>query len=80
MLEKVIKQAGVKTRMISAENPTGEKGGACRAVPDPSDPALFHSSKSLGKGWKVNPFIRIAPHTNATLAISRGLRASNRTS
>ena len=26
-------EAGIPTRQISAENPTGEKGGACRWVP-----------------------------------------------
>ena len=72
MLEKIIGKAGVKTRMISAENPTGEKGGGCRAEPNPNDPKLYHSGKSLGKGWKVNPFIRIAPHTNVMLADIEG--------
>ena len=54
-------QTGIITRQISAENPNGEKGGACAAVPNPDDPALIHSrpAQRLGKGWKVNPFIRV---------------------
>lgn len=62
--------AGVVTRQISAENPTGEKGGACRWDPDPTDPDLPHSgaSVSLGRGWKVRPFIRVPAGQVVTLA------------
>ncbi|MCR4682290.1 MAG: hypothetical protein K5647_03045 [Clostridiales bacterium] len=65
---------GVITRQISAENPTGEKSGAARAMPDPSDPALFHSgpARKLGKGWKVNPFIRVQAGETVTLADIKG--------
>lgn len=39
------------TRTISLENPTGEKGGGAKAVPDQKDFAL-----DLGPGWKERPF------------------------
>ena len=65
MLDNLPRLCGIKTRMISAENPTGEKGKACMAEPCA---ALPHSEKSLGKGWKVNPFIRIAPKSKVVLA------------
>jgi hypothetical protein len=46
-----------RTRSVSPENPTGEKGMGGRAVPDPSDPKLPFSAaaRDLGRGWKVNP-------------------------
>jgi len=67
-------EIGIPTRQISAENPTGEKGGACGWVPDPSDPNLPFSGSSLrlGKGWKVRPFIKIAPHETVTLMDVKG--------
>ncbi len=61
---------GVVTRQISAENPTGEKGAACRWSPDPADPNLPHSGAALdlGRGWKVHPFIKVNSGQVATLA------------
>ena len=41
-----------KTYSISAENPTGEKGGGARSIPSQD-----HHSSRLGKGWKVKPCI-----------------------
>jgi hypothetical protein len=63
-------EAGVPTRQISAENPTGEKGRACTWDPDPTHPDLVHSGAAvdLGRGWKVRPFIRVAAGTTVTLA------------
>ena len=72
MLDDLMYKSGVVTRMISAENPTGEKGKACMAKPSTTDPFLFHSSKSLGEGWKVNPFIRIAPQSKIVIADIKG--------
>lgn len=68
MLENLYKKAGIVTRMISAENPTGEKGKACLAVPNKDDENLYWSKNSLGEGFKVNPFIRIKPKTTITIA------------
>src|SRR5690348_11582507 len=63
-------QAGAVTRQISAENPTGEKGGGCRWDPDPNDPDLSHSGPALdlGRGWKVRPFIPVKAGETVTLA------------
>lgn len=52
-----------ETRSISAENPTGEKGGGGRAKPDPHGPA-----RELGVGWKCAPFSKILPGETFTLA------------
>jgi len=67
-------QAGVVTRQVNAENPTGGKGSACRWDPDPADPNLPHSRAAvdLGRGWKVRPFIQIKSGQTATLADIEG--------
>jgi len=67
-------QAGVQTRQISGENPTGEKNGGCKTIPDPNDPDLPHSrpASKLGQGWKVHPFISIAAGETAELANIQG--------
>jgi hypothetical protein len=56
-----------ETRSISAENPTGEKGGGARAVPQPNSPAA-----RLGPGWKVRPCITLEPGTITQLADVQG--------
>jgi hypothetical protein len=60
MLADLPCQAGIVTRQISAENPTGEKGSGCKWDPNPYDPNLFHSgpAREMGRGWKVRPFVR----------------------
>ncbi|MGN0753960.1 MAG: glycoside hydrolase family 172 protein [Aristaeellaceae bacterium] len=74
MLGRLPYRTGMVTRQISAENPTGEKSGACHAVPDPSNPAQAydHYAKNLGKGWKVNPFIRVKAGETVILADIEG--------
>jgi hypothetical protein len=61
-----------KTRSISPENFTGEKGKGGMAIPDPDAPRntanATHAARDLGQGWKVNPFIRIQPGETITLA------------
>jgi hypothetical protein len=49
----------MKTRSISPENYTGEKGkgGMCK----PEDGCAKTAARDLGIGWKVNPFIIIRP-------------------
>ena len=66
--------AGVTTRQISAENPTGEKGAGCKWEPNPADPNLAHSgpASKLGRGWKVRPFIPVKAGQTVTLADIRG--------
>ncbi len=43
-----------ETRSISAENPTGEKGGGGQASPG-DDRHCTDAARKLGKGWKVRP-------------------------
>lgn len=52
-----------ETRSISAENPTGEKGGGAKAVPDKNNPG-----SDLGVGWKVRPCITLPKSETTTLA------------
>ena len=70
------KLSNAQTRSISAENMTGEKGGGAKAVP--SSPKVrnvsnaSHPAKELGKGWKVNPYLHIAPNEVVTIADIKG--------
>ncbi len=59
----------VETRLVSPENPTGEKGKGGMAVPDPANPDLPFSVSAarLGQGWKVRPFIK--PKAGETVTI-----------
>ena len=65
-----------KTRSISPENYTGEKGRAAMAVP--SDPRVRNennasrAARDLGEGWKVNPFVIIESGETLTLAEIEG--------
>ena len=59
-----------RTRSISAENPTGEKGKGGMAIPHPGEPKAFVNARAadnLGQGWKVRPFIRLNAGQTATL-------------
>ncbi|HTQ10148.1 MAG TPA: glycoside hydrolase family 172 protein [Fimbriimonadaceae bacterium] len=56
--------SNAKTRSITAENPTGEKGKGGMAVPQGDK----HPSRLLGQGWKVRPQIGIEPGETATIA------------
>ena len=64
----------MRTRSISAENPTGEKGKGGMAIPDPTNPNLPHSSHAteLGQGWKVRPFLNAKAHETVTLMDVKG--------
>lgn len=61
-----------KTRSISPENFSGEKGKAGMADPADKDKAntanAFNAARDLGQGWKVNPFVRIKPGETFTMA------------
>ncbi|HPD13918.1 MAG TPA: DUF2961 domain-containing protein [Planctomycetota bacterium] len=56
-----------ETRSISAENPTGEKGGGAKEDPHGQGPASM-----LGQGWKVRPCITLEPGQTVTLADIQG--------
>jgi hypothetical protein len=53
-----------KSRSISPENFTGEKGKAGMSKDGPAKDA----ARDLGQGWKISPFIRLKPNTTITLA------------
>jgi hypothetical protein len=65
-----------KTRSISPENFTGEKGKAAMADPSSKDnfniANAFAAARDLGIGWKVNPFIHIDGGKTVTLAEIQG--------
>jgi hypothetical protein len=63
-------QAGIETRELSAENPTGEKGKGAMLSPDPTNPLTPHSKQALdlGRGWKVRPFTTCKAGETITLA------------
>ena len=57
-----------KTRSISAENLTGEKGKGGMAT----EGTGANAARDLGQGWKVSPSISIPPHETVTLAEIEG--------
>ncbi len=60
--------SAARTRSISAENPTGEKGRGGMATEGTGADA----ARDLGRGWKVSPSIAIQPRALTTLADIRG--------
>lgn len=56
--------SNARTRSISAENPTGEKGQGGRAT----EGTGASCARDLGLGWKVSPSIDLAPGSTTTLA------------
>jgi hypothetical protein len=65
-----------KTRSISPENFTGEKGKGGMADPadkdKPNTANAFNAARDLGQGWKVNPYVRIQPGQTFTMAEIEG--------
>ena len=55
-----------RSRSVSPENPSGEPG--CGAMSKLGEGIASHAASELGEGWKVNPYIRIAPGETAVLA------------
>lgn len=66
-LGDVYKLSSGKTRSISAENPDGSVGGACKEKPDANN-----AGSALGTGWKIRPCITVAPKSTTTLAEIKG--------
>lgn len=58
---------GARTRSVSPENPTGEKGKGGRAVPDPEKIPFSGAASDLGQGWKVNPFKKVKSGETLTI-------------
>jgi hypothetical protein len=60
--------SNAKTRSISPENLTGEKGKGGMATEGVSSKA----ARDLGQGWKINPYIKIQPDSTFVLAEIEG--------
>ncbi|MBE9510376.1 MAG: DUF2961 domain-containing protein [Bacteroidetes bacterium] len=58
--------SNAKTRSISPENFTGEKGKGGMATLEEGSAA--HAARDLGQGWKVNPYVRIKPGETFAMA------------
>lgn len=63
--------SSAKTRSLSPENPTGEKGKGGMAVRGIASQA----NRGLGQGWKVNPAISIGAGETAVIADIQGAGA-----
>ncbi|MCB0730229.1 MAG: DUF2961 domain-containing protein [Ignavibacteriae bacterium] len=64
-LKNLINLKDAKTRSISPENFTGEKGKGGMATLEEGTAAK--AARNLGQGWKVNPYIHIEPGQTFTL-------------
>ena len=64
-----------KSRSISPENFSGEKGKGGMAKP--GEGTASDAARDLGQGWKLNPFIKIAKGQTFTLAEINGSGAIN---
>lgn len=65
-LGNLFRTSEAKTRSLSPENITGEKGrgGMCEL----ENGSARHAARDLGKKWKVNPFLVIQPGETLTIA------------
>ena len=64
-LKNLFNLKDAKTRSISPENFTGEKGKGGMATLEEGTAAK--AARNLGQGWKVNPYIHIEPGQTFTL-------------
>lgn len=68
--------SNAKTRSISPENFTGEKGQGGMADPadkdKPNTATAADAARDLGQGWKVNPYIKIESGTRFMLGQIQG--------
>lgn len=69
-LKKLYQLSDAKSRSISPENFSGEKGKGGMATLEEGSAAK--AARNLGQGWKVNPYIRIKPKQTFTLAEIEG--------
>jgi hypothetical protein len=60
--------SNARSRSISAENFTGEKGQGGKATEGVG--AL--SARNLGRGWKISPSVKLQPQSTFTLAEIEG--------
>lgn len=75
-LGNLYRTSDAKTRSISPENFTGEKGKGGMANPADKDKPnvanAYNAARDLGQGWKVNPYVKIKPGETFTLADIEG--------
>ncbi len=69
-LNNLYRLSKAKTRSISPENFTGEKGKGGMATLEEGSAA--NAARELGQGWKVNPYIHIEPGQTFTIAEIEG--------
>ena len=67
-MHNVSRLSHAKTRSISAENPTGEKGRGGMSTDGPAS----HAARDLGQGWKVSPYTKVPAGETVTLAEIEG--------
>jgi hypothetical protein len=60
----IARLSDAKSRAVTPENLTGEKGGAAKATEGTGK----HASSELGQGWKVSPSVKIKAHSTFTMA------------
>jgi len=65
-LSNLYRLSDAKTRSISPENFTGEKGKGGMATLEEGSAA--NAARDLGQGWKVNPYVRIPAGETFTMA------------
>lgn len=75
-MSNLYRLSNARTRSISPENFTGEKGKGGMA--DPSDRGkrnvanAAYAARDLGQGWKVNPYVIVNPKETVTIAEMEG--------
>jgi hypothetical protein len=67
-LGKLARLSSAKTRSISPENFSGEKGRGGMATDGTGAPY----ARDLGRGWKISPSVKVAPGASFTLADIEG--------
>ena len=67
-LNSLFRVSSARTRSISPENLTGEKGRGGMA----KEGTASDAARDLGQGWKVNPFVVIEPGKTFTIAEIKG--------
>jgi hypothetical protein len=65
-LGNLFRLSDAKTRSISPENLTGEKGRGGMATLE--EGSASQAARFLGQGWKVNPYVNIQPGETFTMA------------
>ena len=69
-LQNLFLLSDAKSRSIGPENLTGEPGMGART--ELKDGSAKAAAKDLGRGWKVNPYIVVAPGGTITLGDAKG--------